>query len=83
MAELRHWLQLQKNLAATEIELRDETDTKIKAVQEMLMARIEMLEARATENEAKLFDETSWSKQQESQYDTLQTNVGVLFFRFH
>jgi len=75
--------RMQRTLATTETELRDEMDTKIKALQEMLMQRIEMLEARSKENEAKIVEQQSRSKQQASQYDTLQTQVGVLFFRLH
>lgn len=74
---------LQKNLATTETELRNEMDAKIKAVQELLMQRIEMLEARAEQNDAQIVEQQRWGKQQSSQGDTLQTQVGVLFFRFH
>jgi len=70
-------------LATTETELRDDMDAKIKALQEMLMQRIEMLEARSEENEAKIVEQQRWSKQQASQYDALHSQVGVLFLRMH
>jgi len=74
---------LQKTLATTETELRDDMDAKIKALQELLMQRIEMLEARSEENEAKIVAQQRWSKQQASHYDALRSQVGVLFVRLH
>ena len=70
-------------MEATEIRLRTEMDEKLKAVQELLMARIEVLEARTAEQSEKIAEQQRLSKQQATQLDDLQRQVGVLFFRCH
>jgi hypothetical protein len=70
-------------LEATEIRLRTEMDEKMKAVQELLLARIEVLEARTAEQSEKIAEQQRLSKQQATQLDDLQRQVGVLFFRCH
>jgi uncharacterized coiled-coil protein SlyX len=63
--------------------LRTEMDEKMKAVQELLLARIEVLEARTAEQSEKIAEQQRLSKQQATQLDDLQRQVGVLFFRCH
>jgi uncharacterized coiled-coil protein SlyX len=58
-------------------------DEKMKAVQELLLARIEVLEARTAEQSEKIAEQQRLSKQQATQLDDLQRQVGVLFFRCH
>lgn len=63
--------------------LRTEMDEKMKVMQELLMARIELLEARTAEQSDKIAEQQGSSKQQGTHLEDLQRQVGVLFFRFH
>ena len=74
---------MQDRLEATEIKLRTEFDEKMKVMQEMLLARIEMLEGRTAKQGTKIAEQQSLSKQQNAQLEDLQRQVGVLFFRLH
>jgi hypothetical protein len=73
----------QKDMAATENRLRMETDSKLKALQELLTLRIVTLDTKTDVHSIQIADIQSLQKQQGTQLDDLQNQVGVLFYRFH